>query len=91
MGAVNDGIYSIVRYVNNNFSDGYFEDCLNLTFNLVKIDEETDSLVLREKRSTLVRLCLASLIAGSVRHDHSSSYVGFVLRSLSRCSREHER
>ena len=58
MGAVNDGIYSVVRYVNNNFSDGYFEDCLNLTFNQVKIDEETDALVLKEKHSTLVWMCL---------------------------------
>ena len=57
MGAVNDGIYSVVRYVNNNFSDGYFEDCLNLTFNQVKIDEETDALVLKEKHSTLVWMC----------------------------------
>ena len=88
---MNDGIYSIIRYVNNNFSDGYFEDCLNLTFNLVKIDEETDSLVLREKRSTLVRLRLRGLSVGSIRHDHSSSYVGFVLWNLSLCPRGHER
>ena len=54
MGAISDGVNSVIRYVNNNFRDGYFEDCLNLTFDLVKIDEVSDKLVLQEKRSTLV-------------------------------------
>jgi len=30
MGAVNDGINSVTRYYINNFTDGYFCDCLDL-------------------------------------------------------------
>lgn len=54
LGALNDGINSVIRYFNNNFYDGYFEDCLNLTFNRVKIDEKTDKLVLKMKHYTIV-------------------------------------
>ncbi|KAM7455736.1 hypothetical protein BLSTO_03511, partial [Blastocystis sp. subtype 1] len=31
-GAIDDGVNSVIRYFNNNFCDGYFEDCLNLAF-----------------------------------------------------------
>jgi len=30
MGAINDGINSVTRYYINNFTDGYFCDCLDL-------------------------------------------------------------
>lgn len=55
MGALQDGVNSVIRYVNNNFYDGYFEDCLNLTFDRVRIDEEADRLVLKRKKYTFVR------------------------------------
>ena len=54
MGALQDGVNSVIRYVNNNFYDGYFEDCLNLTFDRVRIDEEADRLVLKRKKYTFV-------------------------------------
>ena len=41
----------MIRYVNNNFYDGYFEDCLNLTFDRVLIDEAAD---LKRKKYTFV-------------------------------------
>lgn len=44
----------MIRYVNNNFYDGYFEDCLNLTFDRVLIDEAADRLVLKRKKYTFV-------------------------------------
>ena len=31
-GAIDDGVNSVIRYFNNNFCDGYFEDCLNQAF-----------------------------------------------------------
>lgn len=54
MGALMDGVNSVIRYFNNNFRDGYYEDCLNLTFNQVEICEETDKLVIKEKSNTAV-------------------------------------
>jgi hypothetical protein len=33
MGAVNDGINSVTRYYYNNFTDGYYCDCLDLFTN----------------------------------------------------------
>ena len=54
MGALQDGVNSVIRYFNNNFGDGYFEDCLNLTFNRVIMDEKTDRLALKMKRFTIV-------------------------------------
>ena len=66
MGAISDGVNSLIRYVNNNFRDGYFEDCLNLTFDLVKIDEVSDKLVLQEKRSTLGSFATVVLLPISV-------------------------
>ena len=53
-GAIEDGINSIIRYFNNNFCDGYYDDCLNLAFNQVEISEESDRLVVREKESSFV-------------------------------------
>lgn len=53
-GALDDGMNSIIRYVNNNFYDGYFEDCLNLTFNRVAMSEQADRLVVRMKRYSFV-------------------------------------
>lgn len=58
MGALQDGVNSVIRYVNNNFYDGYFEDCLNLTFDRVQIDAEADRLVLKRKKFTFVGLRL---------------------------------
>ncbi|KAK8802946.1 hypothetical protein WA588_002106 [Blastocystis sp. NMH] len=52
LGALQDGVNSVIRYVNNNFYDGYFEDCLNLTFDRVLIDEAADRLVLKRKKYT---------------------------------------
>ena len=54
VGALQDGVNSVIRYVNNNFYDGYFEDCLNLTFDRVRIDAEADKLVLKRKKFTFV-------------------------------------
>lgn len=55
MGALMDGVNSVIRYFNNNFSDGYFEDCLNLTFNKVEMGSRTDRIVKNESQCTLVR------------------------------------
>jgi len=33
MGAINDGINSVTRYYYNNFTDGYYCDCLDLFTN----------------------------------------------------------
>ena len=55
-GAVKDGVNSVKRYFNNNFSDGFFDDCVNLAFNRVKMDKCTDALVLREKSNSFVRM-----------------------------------
>lgn len=41
-GIVNDAVYSVIRYLNNNFRDGYFEDCINLTFNHVQMGPNAD-------------------------------------------------
>ena len=65
MGAVKDGINSVIRYFNNNFNDGYFEDCLNLTFNRVKMNEQTDKLTLKMKRYTIVGMMNDDEIQGS--------------------------
>ena len=56
MGAVMDGINSVIRYFNNNFYDGYFEDCLNLTFNEVEIGKKSNSIIVKETRNTLVMI-----------------------------------
>lgn len=32
MGAVKDGINSVIRYFNNNFNDGYFEELFESYF-----------------------------------------------------------
>ena len=53
-GALDDALNSAIRYVNNNFYDGYFEDCLNLTFNKVNISEESDKLVVKMNRFSFV-------------------------------------
>ena len=54
MGAVMDGVNSIIRYFNNNFYDGYFEDCLNLTFNEVEMGSKTDHIVKKRSKYTIV-------------------------------------
>ena len=41
-GVINDGIYSAIRYMNNNFRDGYFEDCINLALNTVQMGPSAD-------------------------------------------------
>ena len=53
-GALDDALNSAIRYINNNFYDGYFEDCLNLTFNKVNISEESDKLVVKMNRFSFV-------------------------------------
>ena len=64
MGALMDGVNSVIRYFNNNFSDGYFEDCLNLTFNQVEMGSRTDHIVKNEAQSTLVRNRMTELFIG---------------------------
>ena len=54
IGAVKDGINSVIRYLNNNFYDGYFEDCLNLTFNEVEMGSKTDHIVKKRSKYTIV-------------------------------------
>ena len=54
LGAVNDGVNSVIRYFNNNFCDGYFEDCLNLTFNRVEMGSKTDQLAKKQVSCSFV-------------------------------------
>lgn len=54
-GALDDGVNSVIRYFNNNFYDGYFEDCLNLTFGRVEMGECCDKLALKLKHYTIVK------------------------------------
>ena len=54
IGAVKDGVNSVIRYFNNNFYDGYFEDCLNLTFNEVEMGSKTDHIVKKRSKYTIV-------------------------------------
>ena len=55
VGCLNDGMNSLIRYVNNNFYDGYFEDCLHLTFNQVEMGSKTDKIIKKQTlHSTLV-------------------------------------
>ena len=54
-GAIDDGVNSVIRYFNNNFCDGYFEDCLNLAFARVEMGEAADRRVVKEKKCTFVR------------------------------------
>ena len=61
-GALDDALNSTIRYINNNFYDGYFEDCINLTFNKVNIGEESDKLVVKMNRYSFVRVFI--LITG---------------------------
>ncbi|KAK8813513.1 phosphatidylinositide phosphatase SAC1-like protein [Blastocystis sp. ATCC 50177/Nand II] len=51
-GAIDDGVNSVIRYFNNNFCDGYFEDCLNLAFARVEMGEAADRRVVKEKKCT---------------------------------------
>ena len=57
-GAIDDGVNSVIRYFNNNFCDGYFEDCLNLAFARVEMGEAADRRVVKEKKCTFVRTSL---------------------------------
>ena len=54
IGAVKDGMNSIIRYFNNNFCDGYFEDCIHLALNEVEIGKKSNSIIVKENRNTLV-------------------------------------
>ena len=54
MGAIKDGINSVIRYFNNNFCDGYFEDCIHLALNEVEIGKKSNSIIVKENRNTLV-------------------------------------
>ena len=54
IGAVKDGMNSIIRYFNNNFCDGYFEDCIHLALNEVEIGKKSNSIIVKETRNTLV-------------------------------------
>ena len=59
-GAIDDGVNSVIRYFNNNFCDGYFEDSLNLAFNRVMIGEVSNKKVLKEKKNTIVEMRMSA-------------------------------
>ncbi|KAK8825556.1 hypothetical protein WA577_000729 [Blastocystis sp. JDR] len=66
-GAIDDGVNSVIRYFNNNFCDGYFEDCLNLAFARVEMGEAADRRVVKEKKCTFGSfLCVVMLPLSAV-------------------------
>ena len=55
VGSLNDGVNSLIRYYNNNFYDGYFEDCLHLMFNQIEMGSKTDKIIKQQSlHSTFV-------------------------------------
>jgi len=45
MGAIRDGVNSLVRYYKNNFSDGFRQDAIDLFLGNYKVDENEARLV----------------------------------------------
>jgi len=53
-GAINDGVNSIIRYYINNFTDGYYHDCLDIA----TLQLSTKSILRKRAIFSPFRLCL---------------------------------
>jgi hypothetical protein len=60
MGGIADARKSVIRYFCNNFTDGYWEDCENLTLNRVEISLVTNQLAQKEAKCTFVVIAKGS-------------------------------
>ena len=75
-GIVNDAVYSVIRYLNNNFRDGYFEDCINLTFNYVQMGPNADRHMKGVIRNTFMMFVAVVLV-----FEHTNIYTFLYISS----------
>jgi len=63
-GAMNDGINSITRYYINNFTDGYYHDCLDVaTAKLTAKSELKSRSFISPLKMTIFMVCVATLFS----------------------------
>lgn len=77
-GAMDDGINSVTRYYINNFTDGYFVDCLDFLTQRLTVDHE-----LKKRRSLFtpikVQLVIVFMCVLAVRYVLNNYYMPTML------------
>ena len=73
-GAMNDGINSVTRYYINNFTDGYYHDCLDIC--TLKLVPGKDKFKPRAGLVSSFKICiLMVLISTYITHYGSTTYI----------------
>jgi hypothetical protein len=70
-GAINDGVNAVTRYFINNFTDGYYHDCLDLsTLNLTASSRFRERRTISPLKQSLLLIMMMTLFAKFFVENH---------------------